>query len=393
MKKIFLKAGKEDPVRRFHPWIFSGAVARQEEGIQPGDWVAVYDVRERRIASGHYQEGSIRTRILEFSSVEPMADFYYNKFLKAYALRQALLLGRNGQTTCFRLVHGEGDGLPGLVVDIYGDTAVVQCHAPGMWSDKNRIIEALIRIPNLPIARIFDKSEETLYKTRGMADRNSYWHGEKPSQPECFENGHRFLLDWEKGQKTGFFLDQRENRFLLGQLAAGKHILNAYSYTGGFTIYAIKGGAETVHSVDASSTAITLLKDNLECNGAEPERHQAFVEDVPTFLRQGENLYDVVVIDPPAFAKSLEKRHSSIQAYIRLNAQALRRVKPGGLLFTFSCSQVVERHHFQNALLAACREAGRDGRVLYQLTQGPDHPGSIFHPEGSYLKGLVLFVS
>lgn len=392
MKKIFLKPGKETPVKRFHPWVFSGAVDRYEAGITSGDWVMVCDCKENPLAFGHYQEGSIRIRLNHFSSTAPDQDFYLNKFKNALSLREKSILSKNGKTNCFRFINGEGDGLSGLIVDIYGETAVVQCHSTGIYKDKKQIIKAFEALDGLNITSIYDKSEETLYKNEGIQEKNGYWkEGNSPDAP-ILENGYQFNVDWEKGQKTGFFLDQRENRYLLGQLSAKKEVLNCYCYTGGFSIYAIKGGANYVESVDSSAIAIEKLKENLKSNLIDIEKHPAYLSDVPNFLRQQTRLYDLLVVDPPAFAKSMDKRHNAIQAYIRLNALAMKQLKPGGLLFTFSCSQVVDRNLFQNALLSASIEAGRKTSIMHHLSQGPDHPSSIFHPESGYLKGLVLFV-
>lgn len=392
MKKIFLKPGKETPVKRFHPWVFSGAVDRYEAGITSGDWVMVCDCKENPLAFGHYQEGSIRIRLNHFSYTAPDQDFYLNKFKNALSLREKSILSKNGKTNCFRFINGEGDGLSGLIVDIYGETAVVQCHSTGIYKDKKQIIKAFEALDGLNITSIYDKSEETLYKNEGIQEKNGYWkEGNSPDAP-ILENGYQFNVDWEKGQKTGFFLDQRENRYLLGQLSAKKEVLNCYCYTGGFSIYAIKGGANYVESVDSSAIAIEKLKENLKSNLIDIEKHPAYLSDVPNFLRQQTRLYDLLVVDPPAFAKSMDKRHNAIQAYIRLNALAMKQLKPGGLLFTFSCSQVVDRNLFQNALLSASIEAGRKTSIMHHLSQGPDHPSSIFHPESGYLKGLVLFV-
>lgn len=392
MKKIFLKPGKETPVKRFHPWVFSGAVDRYEAGITSGDWVMVCDCKENPLAFGHYQEGSIRIRLNHFSYTAPDQDFYLNKFKNALSLREKSILSKNGKTNCFRFINGEGDGLSGLIVDIYGETAVVQCHSTGIYKDKKQIIKAFEALDGLKITSIYDKSEETLYKNEGIQEKNGYWkEGNSPDAP-ILENGYQFNVDWEKGQKTGFFLDQRENRYLLGQLSAKKEVLNCYCYTGGFSIYAIKGGANYVESVDSSAIAIEKLKENLKSNLIDIEKHPAYLSDVPNFLRQQTRLYDLLVVDPPAFAKSMDKRHNAIQAYIRLNALAMKQLKPGGLLFTFSCSQVVDRNLFQNALLSASIEAGRKTSIMHHLSQGPDHPSSIFHPESVYLKGLVLFV-
>jgi 23S rRNA (cytosine1962-C5)-methyltransferase len=392
MKKIFLKPGKETPVKRFHPWVFSGAIATYESGITSGDWVAVCDSKANTLAFGHYQEGSIRIRLLHFSPFEPDPSFYLHKFQQALQRRQSAQIMKQGITNCFRFINGEGDGLSGLIIDIYGETAVIQCHSTGMYKDKSKIIEAFTNLSGLVIQSIYDKSEEILYKNEGIPEKNGYWKKETIQVSQLLENGYRFNIDWEKGQKTGFFLDQRENRYLLGQLTRQKEVLNCYCYTGGFSVYAIIGGAASVESVDSSSLAIETLKENLKINDLDLEKHPAYVSDVPTFLKQLTKKYDILVVDPPAFAKSMDKRHHAIQAYIRLNALALRQLKPGGLLFTFSCSQVVDRNLFQNALLSASIEAGRKTSILHHLSQGPDHPGSIFHPENGYLKGLVLYV-
>ncbi|MCB9082342.1 MAG: class I SAM-dependent rRNA methyltransferase [Lewinellaceae bacterium] len=392
MKKLTLKPKKEDAIRRFHPWIFSGAIARTEAGITEGEWVEVCSAQGETLGFGHYQQGSICVRLLTFGPEPVPAAFWQEKIAQAYTMRQALGLVGNDQTSCYRLVHGEGDGLPGLIIDIYDRTAVVQCHSIGMHADRAEITAALRNIYADQLISVYDKSVETLPSQYAGTCKNEYLWG-TPAEALARENGHSFYIDWEGGQKTGFFLDQRENRRLLGSYAAGKSVLNAYCYSGGFSIYALAAGATHVDSVDASARAIELVDRNVAANPVDASRHQAHTADVLSFLRQQPELYDIIIVDPPAFAKSREKRHNAVQGYKRLNAQALKQVKPGGLLFTFSCSQVVDKPLFYNTIVAAAIEAGRQVRVLHQLSQGPDHPVSLFHPEGDYLKGLVLYVA
>jgi 23S rRNA (cytosine1962-C5)-methyltransferase len=387
LPKLYLQKGREDALRRQHPWVFSGAIHRQESPLEDGDLVEVVSHRGEPLATGHYHDGSIKVRILTFTPDETIdVDFWVSRLRNALACRQELLLE---DTNCYRLVHGEGDGLPGLIVDMYNGVAVVQAHTIGMHRCLPDITEALkiVLAPNL--TAIYDKSRDTLPGQYASNTTNSYLFGEVATPYEVRENGRAFLVDWEKGQKTGFFLDQRENRALLAHYAKEKTVLNAFSYSGGFSVYALSAGAGSVVSIDVSGKATALCDENVALNEYS-DRHESLTEDVMKWLKTSEATYDIVVLDPPAFAKSLSARHRAVQGYKRLNSEGIAKVKPGGLLFTFSCSQVVDRELFYNTVVAACMEVGRKARVLHQLTQGPDHPVNAFHPEGSYLKGLVL---
>ncbi|MDP4711772.1 MAG: class I SAM-dependent rRNA methyltransferase [Saprospiraceae bacterium] len=394
MKKVFIKSGKTDALKRFHPWIFSGALSKEDPGITDGELVEVCAANGDFLAFGHYQDGSIKIRVLSF---EPLTGdyggFWLQRLQDAFQLRQTLGFGLDAATNAYRLVHAEGDQLPGLIIDIYDRTAVVQCHSIGMHRDLPWIREALLQVPGLTLEAIYDKSRETLPAGFAETVENRYIWQSSQGTSAIRENGHTFVVDWEKGQKTGFFLDQRDNRQLLARYAPGKTVLNAFSYSGGFSVYALAAGAQQVHSVDVSKQAIELTEQNVALlKDTDPGRHQAFAQDVFAFLKQSEPVYDIMVVDPPAFAKNLKKRHNAVQGYKRLNAAALEKIKPGGLLFTFSCSQVIDRQLFQDTLVAAALEAGRPVRILHQLNQGADHPVNIFHPEGAYLKGLVLYV-
>ena len=391
MKQVILRARKEDAVLRRHPWVFSGAIAREDEHIADGERVAIIGHGGQRLATGHYQSGSIRVRIFHLGEEPPAANCWEQKLGEALRVRQALGLAGSTNTNAYRLVHGEVDGLPGLVIDVYGDTAVLQCHSVGMHLEREALALALKAVYGQTLAAVYDKSKDSL-PPRYAADLTDGYLLGANSAALVREYDCIFRIDWEKGQKTGFFLDQRENRRLLARYAEGKKVLNAFCYTGGFSIYALKAGATQVDSVDVSAKATALVAENTTLNDLPAERHQIHTSDVMTFLRQSEGLYDIAVVDPPAFAKSLDKRHQAVQGYKRLNALAIQKVAPGGLLFTFSCSQVVDRELFYHTIVAAGLEAGRTVRVLHHLSQGPDHPVSLFHPEGAYLKGLVLMV-
>ncbi|MBL7803705.1 MAG: class I SAM-dependent rRNA methyltransferase [Saprospiraceae bacterium] len=389
--KVFLKPGKEVPVRRFHPWVFSGAIGRLEGKPADGDIAEVYDRGGELLGLGHFHHGSIAVRLLSFGAADINAPaFWVDKLATALSVRRAVGLVGVPHTDCFRLVHGEGDGLPGLVVDVYGDTAVVQCHSIGMHRQKDLIANALKEIFGDRTLSVYDKSSESLPPKYAQGMQNGWLAGEAGSSALVRENDALFRVDWALGQKTGFFLDQRDNRQLLAQFAPGKTLLNAFCYTGGFSVYALRAGARLVHSVDISAKAMDLTAENVALNAPFAGQHEGFTEDVLRFLKNEERSYEVVVIDPPAFAKSLEKRHNAVQGYKRLNEAAMRRVAPGGVLFTFSCSQVVDRELFYHTVVAAALEVGRPARVLHHLTQGADHPVSLFHPEGAYLKGLVV---
>lgn len=399
MKKIFLKKGKEDAVRRFHPWIFSGAIARIGEGSQSaateggnigeGDLVEVLDAKGNFLAIGYFSQGSIAIRILSFHKTLIDNDFWIQKIKNAFEYRQTLGLIDSNITNCFRLIHAEGDGLSGLIVDIYDSVSVLQCHAIGIWRQRKNIVEALKTVFAHRLTAIYDKSSETLPPQYGA--KNEYVWGNCDTPLTVTENNCQFAVDWVTGQKTGFFLDQRDNRELLQRYSAGKKVLNAFCYSGGFSVYALQAGAHEVHSIDISQKAIDLTLQNVALN-AHKGKHEALTADVMDFLKSNKNIYDVLVVDPPAFAKSVAKRHNAVQAYKRLNAMALRQITDGGILFTFSCSQVVDRSLFYDTIVAAAIESGRSVRVMHHLTQPADHPVSIFHPEGSYLKGLVLQV-
>ncbi|MCS7036274.1 MAG: class I SAM-dependent rRNA methyltransferase [Saprospiraceae bacterium] len=386
--KLYLKPGKEASVRRFHPWIFSGALQELPSADADGEVAEVYDHRGRLLGVGHFHRGNIAVRLLTFEAADLNAPaFWEHKLQQAFALRQQLGLTQQG---AYRLVHGEGDDLSGLVIDLYGQVAVVQCHSIGMHRQRHLIAQALQRVVEPPLTAIFDKSRETLPENYAQHIQNGYLAGSASGSAIVCENDVRFRVDWESGQKTGFFLDQRDNRQLLGRLCAGKRVLNAFAYTGGFSCYALRAGAALVHSVDISAKAIALLEENIALNQPFAGQHCAFTEDALAFLKKTNQEYDIVVVDPPAFAKSLDKRHNAVQGYKRLNAAAIQRVAPGGLLFTFSCSQVVSRELFEHTVAAAAIEVGRPARVLYRLSQGADHPTNVYHPEGAYLKGLVV---
>lgn len=393
MIKIFLKPGKEEPIRRFHPWVFSGATARVEGEPKDGDIAEVSDRHGNLLGLGHFHHGSIAVRLLSFGEADLLSRaFWAEKLRSAWAVRQAVGLVDDPETDCFRLVHGEGDGLSGLIIDLYGKTAVLQCHSIGMHRQRALIAEALEEVMGEKLQQVFDKSDGSLPGNYAKTVENQYLINKGESKNHVVENGVRFRIDWETGQKTGFFLDQRDNRALLARFAPGRTVLNAFCYTGGFSAYALKAGASLVHSVDISAPAMELTNENAGLNAPDHSRHEGFVDDVMRFLKNAPTDYEVVVIDPPAFAKSLDKRHNAVQGYKRLNEAALRRVAPGGILFTFSCSQVVDAQLFYNTVAAAAMEVGRKARVLHHLTQGADHPVSMFHPEGAYLKGLVLHV-
>jgi 23S rRNA (cytosine1962-C5)-methyltransferase len=393
MTKIYLKSGKDEPVRRRHPWVFSGAINRVEGEPMDGDLVQVFAKSGDLLGVGHFHHGSIAVRLLDFGAADPtQPDFWQQRLQTAWQVRQLAGLGTD-TTNAFRLVHGEGDGLSGLIVDVYGTTAVMQCHSIGMHRQKELIAAGLKSALGARLGQVYDKSMEALPPKYAEDQQNSaLWSaGDPTDEAIVLENNVRFKVNWATGQKTGFFLDQRDNRALLGRFAPGKSVLNAFCYSGGFSCYALEAGAREVHSVDISPKAMLLTDENVALN-ANADRHTSHTADVLQFLRADERTFEVVVIDPPAFAKSMEKRHNAVQGYKRLNEMALRRVAPGGIMFTFSCSQVVDRQLFYNTVAAAAIETGRDVRVLHHLTQGADHPVSLYHPEGSYLKGLVLQV-
>lgn len=389
-KKIILKRGKEESLLRFHPWVFSGAISSVADDVEEGDIVAVYSNDGKLIGNGHFQIGSIAVRILSWGDENIDETFYYQRLLAAYEVRKSLNLVREDNNS-FRLVHGEGDFLPGLVVDVYGSTAVLQAHSPGMHFARNIIAQALVRLPDGLIKNVYYKSETTLPYKAHLDAQNGYIIGEYDTNI-AMENGLRFHVDWLKGQKTGFFVDQRENRSLLERYVDGRKVLNMFCYTGGFSFYAMRGGAKLVHSVDSSSKAIQLTTDNVELNFPEDTRHKAFAEDAFKFLADMKENYDLIVLDPPAFAKHKSALKNALIGYRKLNARAFEKIAKGGILFTFSCSQAVSKEQFRLAVFSAAAQSKRKVRILHQLTQPADHPINIYHPEGEYLKGLVLYV-
>lgn len=388
MNTIWLKRGKEESLRRFHPWVFSGAIQHIDGQPEEGDVVRVVTAAGEFIAVGHYQQGSITVRVLTFRDVAVDDAFWYARLESALLMRRAIGLADAEQTNSYRLVHGEGDHLPGLIIDVYDHTAVMQAHSIGMHRSRREIAAQLMAVMGERIKNVYYKSETTL---PFMEPENGFLVGGSADNV-AMENGLRFRVDWLKGQKTGFFVDQRENRALLEKYAAGRRVLNMFCYTGGFSFYAMRGGARLVHSVDSSAKAIELTNRNVELNFPGDERHQAYCEDAFKYLEQAGDQYDLIILDPPAFAKHRGALHNALKGYTRLNNKAFQKIQPGGILFTFSCSQVVTKDHFRNAVFTAAAQAGRKVRILHQLHQPADHPINIYHPEGEYLKGLVLYV-
>ena len=390
-KKIFLKKGKESFLLRFLPWVFSGAVAYADKNIAEGEIVEVYTANKEFIAVGHFQIGSIAVRVLSFDQQEINHDFWVRRLSAAYQMRKDLGLDYTPEHSSFRLVHGEGDFLPGLIVDFYGSTAVMQAHSVGMHMHHEEIAQCLVEISEGKIKNVYYKSETTLPYKADTGAENGYLIG-SDSDAIALENGIKFCIDWERGQKTGFFIDQRSNRQLLEQYSRGRKVLNMFCYTGGFSCYAMRGGAACVHSVDSSSKAIDLVNKNIEMNFPGDTRHEAFAQDAFKFLDNMSDDYDLIILDPPAFAKHRDALRNALQGYKRLNAKAFEKIKSGGILFTFSCSQAVNKDQFRLAVFSAAAMSGRKVRILHQVTQPVDHPINIYHPEGEYLKGLVLYV-
>lgn len=390
-KQIFLKRGKEESLKRFHPWIFSGAIHHMDEGIEEGETVRVITAAGEFIAVGHYQIGSIAVRVLSFEDIEINTDFWCERLQSALDVRIGVGIADSPTNNTYRLVHGEGDYLPGLVIDCYGSTAVMQAHSVGMHVCRNEICQALVQVMGDRIANVYYKSETTLPYKADLHQENGFLVGGDASNV-AMENGLKFHIDWLRGQKTGFFVDQRENRSLLEQYAKGKSMLNMFCYTGGFSVYAMRGDAKQVHSVDSSAKAIELTNDNVALNFPGDARHEAFCEDAFKYLDEHDQQYDLIVLDPPAFAKHRAALRNALKGYTRLNVKGLQRIKKGGILFTFSCSQVVTKDNFRNAVFTAAAQVGRKVRILHQLHQPADHPINIYHPEGEYLKGLVLYV-
>ena len=390
-KKIYLKKGKEESLKRFHPWVFSGAIQHQPEDVDEGEVVRVMTAGGDFIAVGHYQIGSIAVRVLSFDDVEIDDTFWYGKLQSAFAMRRSIGIVDNPSNNTYRLVHGEGDNIPGLIIDVYGPTAVMQAHSVGIHLERKRIAVQLIQVMGERVKNVYYKSETTPPFKADLGQEDGFIIGGS-NDNVAVENELKFYVDWLKGQKTGFFVDQRDNRSLLEHFSAGKRVLNMFCYTGGFSFYAMRGGATLVHSVDSSAKAIELTTKNVELNFPGDKRHEAFCEDAFKYLDKAGGDYDLVILDPPAFAKHRGALHNALKGYTRLNMKAFEKIRPGGILFTFSCSQVVTKDNFRNAVFTAAALAHRNVRILHQLHQPADHPINIFHPEGEYLKGLVLYV-
>ncbi|MBN1180794.1 MAG: class I SAM-dependent rRNA methyltransferase [Bacteroidales bacterium] len=389
--KIILKSGKDQSVLRLHPWVFSGAIKKIDGYVNEGDIVHVYNNKNEFLAAGHYQIGSIAIRIFSFKPEEYNYNFWKNKVRRAFELRKQIGLADSGHTSIYRLIYAEGDGLPGLIIDWYNGTAVMQMHSIGMHKLKDDFVEILKSIYGDKLKAIFDKSSQTLpFKGPVTAVDGSVYGSTNAT--EALEYNNRFYVDWESGQKTGFFIDQRENRALVAKYAADRKVLNMFGYTGGFSVYALQGRANIVHTVDSSKQAIELTQKNVELNFQNDNRHTGFATDAFDYLKDMDDDYDLIILDPPAFAKHNNVLHNALQGYKRLNALAFNKIKSGGLLFTFSCSQVVSKENFRKSVFAAAAQSGRVVRILHQLTQPEDHPVNIYHPEGEYLKGLVLYV-
>lgn len=404
-KSVYLKKGKEESLRRFHPWVFSGAIARMDDGLEEGDVVRVIGFDGSFLGVGHVQVGSIAVRILSFHDVAIDDDFWQSRLAAAWQVRRSIGIYRTeeasfggehfsrGVNTTYRLVHGEGDNLPGLVIDCYGKTAVMQAHSVGMHVSRMAIAKALKEVMGDRLDHVYYKSETTLPFKANLGQENEFILGGPTDEDLTTENGLRFHVDWLRGQKTGFFVDQRENRALLEHYAKGRTVLNMFCYTGGFSVYAMRGGASQVHSVDSSAKAVELTNANVALNlPPEDHRHEAFCEDAFKYLDSHDDKYDLIILDPPAFAKHRGALRNALKGYTRLNVKGFQRIRKGGILFTFSCSQVVSKEHFRQAVFTAAAQAGRKVRILHQLHQPADHPINIYHPEGEYLKGLVLYV-
>ena len=390
-KSIYLKRGKEESLLRFHPWVFSGAIHHADAGIQEGETVRVIASTGDFIAVGHYQVGSIAVRVLSFSDITIDQSFWRERLAAAITMRCHIGIADNPENNTYRLVHGEGDWLPGLVIDCYGSTAVMQAHSVGMHLNRMDICQALTDVMGGRIQQVYYKSETTLPYKAHLEEEDGFIFGHTDDDI-AVENGLKFHVDWLRGQKTGFFVDQRENRSLLEHYSKGKTVLNMFCYTGGFSVYAMRGGAKCVHSVDSSAKAIEITNNNIGLNFPGDPRHEAYCEDAFRFLEEKKDKYDIVVLDPPAFAKHRAALHNALKGYIRLNAKGIRLVKEGGLLFTFSCSQAVSKDQFRSAVFTAAAQSGRKVRIIHQLHQPADHPINIYHPEGEYLTGLVLYV-
>ena len=389
-KTIKLRNGKDQSLKRFHPWIFSGAIARMDNGIAEGDIVRVVDSKEEFLAIGHYQIGSIAVRVLSFTDIEINDSFWFSRLDKALQARRVCNIIRPDNNT-YRLVHGEGDRLPGLSIDIYDNAAIIQAHSVGMHMQRKDIARQLRTLYGDKLTCIYYKSETTLPYKADLSEESGFLYG-KASDVVATENGLKFYIDWLKGQKTGFFIDQRDNRSLIEKYSQGKKVLNMFCYTGGFSVYALRGGASMVHSVDSSERAIEMTNRNITLNFPDATNHEAYATDAFSYLKDMDNSYDLIVLDPPAFAKHKDALRNALKGYTRLNAKAMQKIKPGGILFTFSCSQAVNKDQFRLAVFTAAAQSHRFVRVLHQLHQPTDHPINIYHPEGEYLKGLVLYI-
>ena len=389
--KIILKSGKEQSLRRYHPWVFSGAIKSTDGAPAEGDIVDVYSNKEEFLGTGHYAGGSIAVRIISFEPVDDIRGVLMDRILTAFEYRKKIGLVDNADTNAFRLVNAEGDGMPGLVIDYYDGAVVIQFHSVGMHREKEIITDGLKKALGKRLGTIIDRSESTL-PSKFAADIKDAGLIQETGRSEMIENGNRFIVDLKAGQKTGFYLDQRDNRKLLGTISPGRSVLNLFGYTGGFSVYALRGGAKMVHTVDSSSGAIDLTAQNIRLNFGDTPVHRSFCEDVSAFLQNPRETYDLIISDPPAFAKHQRSLDNALQGYKRLNARIFEMIRPGGFVFTFSCSQVVSREDFRKSIFVAAANANRKIKIMYQLSQPPDHPVSIYHPEGEYLKGLVLFV-
>jgi len=389
--RVVLKSGKDQSLRRFHPWVFSGAIKKIEGPAREGEVVDLYDNKDEYLASGHYQQGSIAVRVLSFEPLETNQQFWDQRIGNAWRLREKLGLVSDPQTNVFRWINAEGDSMPGLIVDYYDGVAVIQAHSIGMHRNLDAIVESLKKSAGDRLHTIYYKSESTLPDKPGITGKSGFLMGDR-QQGEVMENGYRFRVNWVEGQKTGFFIDQRDNRKLVGVYSNGRKVLNMFGYTGGFSVYGLGGKARLVDSVDSSGKAIDLTRENVELNFPGDGRHSAYAEDVFDYFKEMKERYDLMILDPPAFAKHQNVLSHAIQGYKRLNQRAFEAILPGGILFTFSCSQAVSRENFRKAVFVAAANAGRKVRILHQLSQPPDHPVSIFHLEGEYLKGLVMEV-
>ena len=392
MKKVTLKPAKEKSLLRKHPWVFSGAIKNVEKDTKDGSIVEIFSNKEKYLATGHYNQGNISVRIFEFERQEINEEYWKKKIIKAYEQR-INTIEISSTNNVYRLVHAEGDQMPGFICDIYNKVAIFQFHSIGMWKHKDVFTKIILEL--LPLDVIYDKSEKTLPKIYldEYKIQNSYLFQKKEiTNTKVIENGNEFLIDWENGQKTGFFIDQRENRQYLGELAKDKKILNTFCYSGGFSIYALNNGAKEVHSLDSSQKAIDLLKDNLNFLSDFKNNHKSIIDDAKEYMKNLNDQYDIIILDPPAFAKHMKVKHKALQGYKRLNTRAIEQISPNGILFTFSCSQVIDNNLFRHMVLSSAIAAGRNVSILKQMHQPADHPINIFHPESEYLKGLVLKV-